>query len=318
MIIRCGSMLCTHSLSLPWRQNGHDCVSNHQLHDCLLNRLFRRRSQETSKLRLTGLCDPGEFTGDRWIPRTKGQLRGKCFHLMTSSCFMCWILNISDSLMSIPWLLLPGLLDVEFSPTLGLDRICFCIELWDVIALHHKSPDSIKICRLSIIFPFNHMESEDDFINECHCRLETWCKTSQLIYNPYDSNRSDFHACSDFDPDLNFYNEQNLYTGYLCKYVIEGQFNENLLSLNCPNSNVPSLIHANLRSIRANLVEFENYLKLLHIEFRIIGVTETWLNESSRGLYGMNNSLKITEQTKLEVASGCLWEIIFPSWNDLT
>ena len=23
---------------------------------------------------------------DRWIPRTKGQLRGKCFHMMTSSC----------------------------------------------------------------------------------------------------------------------------------------------------------------------------------------------------------------------------------------
>ena len=29
------------------------------------------------------LC--GEFTSHRWIPRTKGQLRGKCFHLMTSS-----------------------------------------------------------------------------------------------------------------------------------------------------------------------------------------------------------------------------------------
>ena len=28
----------------------------------------------------------GEFTGDRWIPRTKGQWRGKCFHLTTSSC----------------------------------------------------------------------------------------------------------------------------------------------------------------------------------------------------------------------------------------
>ena len=26
-----------------------------------------------------------EFTGDRWIPRTNGQLRGKYFHLMTSS-----------------------------------------------------------------------------------------------------------------------------------------------------------------------------------------------------------------------------------------
>ena len=25
---------------------------------------------------------------DRWIPRTKGRLRGKCFHLMTSSCYI--------------------------------------------------------------------------------------------------------------------------------------------------------------------------------------------------------------------------------------
>ena len=28
----------------------------HQPYDCLLNRLFRRRSQKTSKLRVTGLC----------------------------------------------------------------------------------------------------------------------------------------------------------------------------------------------------------------------------------------------------------------------
>ena len=27
----------------------------------------------------------GEVIGHRWIPRTNGQLRGKCFHLMTSS-----------------------------------------------------------------------------------------------------------------------------------------------------------------------------------------------------------------------------------------
>ena len=31
---------------------------------------------------------------DRWIPRTKGQLRGKCFHLMTSS----WKLSIPASM----------------------------------------------------------------------------------------------------------------------------------------------------------------------------------------------------------------------------
>ena len=42
--------------SLQWRHNGCDCVSNHQPHDCLLNRLFRHRSKKTSKLRVTGLC----------------------------------------------------------------------------------------------------------------------------------------------------------------------------------------------------------------------------------------------------------------------
>ena len=89
--------------SLQWRQNGHYGVSNHQPHDCLLNRLFGPRSMETSKLRVTGLCagnSPvtgefpaqmannaenvsiwwrhhvtgnlcGEFTGHQWIPRTK-------------------------------------------------------------------------------------------------------------------------------------------------------------------------------------------------------------------------------------------------------
>ena len=43
-------------LSLQWRQNERDSVSNHQSHDCLPNRLFRRRSKKTSKLRVTGLC----------------------------------------------------------------------------------------------------------------------------------------------------------------------------------------------------------------------------------------------------------------------
>ena len=43
-------------ISLHWRHNGHDSVSNHQPYDCLLNRLFRRRSKEISKLRVTGLC----------------------------------------------------------------------------------------------------------------------------------------------------------------------------------------------------------------------------------------------------------------------
>ena len=43
--------------TLKWRHDGHDGVSNHQPHDCLLSRLFRCRSKKTSKLRVTGLCE---------------------------------------------------------------------------------------------------------------------------------------------------------------------------------------------------------------------------------------------------------------------
>ena len=57
-------------VSLRWRHNGRDSVSNHQPHDCLLKRIFRRRSKKTSKLRVTGLCagnspGTGEFPAQR-------------------------------------------------------------------------------------------------------------------------------------------------------------------------------------------------------------------------------------------------------------
>ena len=59
---------------LQWRHNGRDSVSNHQHHDCLLNRLFRRISKKTSKLRVTGLCagnSPGPVNSPHKWPVTR-------------------------------------------------------------------------------------------------------------------------------------------------------------------------------------------------------------------------------------------------------
>ena len=55
------------TLSLYWRHNGCDSVSNHQPDDCLLDCLFRRRSKKTSKLRVTGLC-VGNWPGTGEFP----------------------------------------------------------------------------------------------------------------------------------------------------------------------------------------------------------------------------------------------------------
>ena len=65
-----GRLVCT----LHWRHNDHDGVSNHQPHDCLLNRLFRRRSKKTPKLRVTSLCagiSPGPANSPQKGPVTR-------------------------------------------------------------------------------------------------------------------------------------------------------------------------------------------------------------------------------------------------------
>ena len=120
---------------LHWRHNGNDGVSNHQPHGCLLNRLFRRRSKKTSKLRVTGLCVGN--SPDRWIPRTKGQWRGKCFHLMTSSCLiMIFVLHFRSEIVGTAfslekcqfkgWLYFSNRLDIVLTRTQNGVNILFC------------------------------------------------------------------------------------------------------------------------------------------------------------------------------------------------
>ena len=57
-------------MSLQWRHNGRGGVSDHQLHDCLLNHLFSIRS--------------------------KGQYCWKCFHLRTSSWWVPMAVMMKD------------------------------------------------------------------------------------------------------------------------------------------------------------------------------------------------------------------------------
>ena len=68
------------NITLQWRHNGRNSVSNQPF--------IQMQIKENIKApRHWPLC--GEFTGNRRIPRTNGQLRGKCFHLMTSSWNTC-------------------------------------------------------------------------------------------------------------------------------------------------------------------------------------------------------------------------------------
>ena len=51
------ALCCLKTITLQWRHNEHDGISNYWYLDYLLNRLFRCRSKKTSKLHVTGLCE---------------------------------------------------------------------------------------------------------------------------------------------------------------------------------------------------------------------------------------------------------------------
>ena len=73
--------------SLHWRHNERNGISNHQPRDCLLHRLFRCRSKETSKLHVTGLCEGNSpITGEFPAQRASYVENASIWALMLSCC----------------------------------------------------------------------------------------------------------------------------------------------------------------------------------------------------------------------------------------
>ena len=122
---------------------------------------------------------------------------------------------------------------------------------------------------LADIFPFNQIEDENEFINECQHKMKYSLKISVRIYKPFDVNSSDDRLCSDFDPDVNFYAEENVFSEYSCRHFLEDQFNEKMNSLCVGNGQNLSLCRINIRSLKANLSQLESYMQgcLLNLLF---------------------------------------------------
>ena len=81
------------SWAFQLRHNEHDGGSNHQPHDCVLNRLFKRRSKKTSKLCVTGVCVgnsavTGEFPAQRASDANNVSIWWR--HHGLSICGCCW------------------------------------------------------------------------------------------------------------------------------------------------------------------------------------------------------------------------------------
>ena len=108
---------------------------------------------------------------------------------------------------------------------------------------------------------------------------------------------------------------------YLC-YYSEYSFNERMMSF-CSDTMLSfSLCHINMRSLKANMDDFENYMNMLNIKFSIIGVTETWLNDATRDLYVWDD-YELIERHRLNKIGGGIGSFVktgvsFKYRDDLT
>ena len=130
--------------------------------------------------------------------------------------------------------------------------------------------------------PFTHL-NEEDFRLAIFEQLNGPIRydpdrLASLRFNPLLSETyKKFSLSSHHDPDANFFTEL-----VDCEYYTEENFNEMLHQKNISEvNNCLSLLHLNIRSLHRNLDSLTTLLKNLELRFSFIGITETWLRDSS-------------------------------------
>ena len=182
---------------------------------------------------------------------------------------------------------------------------CACKHVIHLKCLPACFQNSIPISELPItdwlcidctasLFPFNHILDNGEFMKTIS---EGWNSFSDFpfhlvcdqLFNPFEWNEvNENMPLFDADPDLQYLND-NTYVDNIanCDYFVEETFNRKCNQLSINDSNL-SLLHLNIRSLPKNGETLERYLTNLKLNFSIIGLSETWLNESTADIYNLN------------------------------
>ena len=155
------------------------------------------------------------------------------------------------------------------------------------------------------IFPFNNIEDEVDFLANTDASTlprNSMCYLSDKVFIPFELNDKDHSSLlCDPDPDLHYFNSFNQVKAN-SNYYTETSFKEHVTK--CTDAkDMFSMCHLNIRSVSKNLSSFENYLETIQYNFTMIGLTETWLNDTNYDLYGLQG-YNFVEQHRSSLGGG--------------
>ena len=106
---------------------------------------------------------------------------------------------------------------------------------------------------------------------------------SDKIFIPFLLNEEDAQLYPDTatDPDVHFFNEISHQSKINSKYYLQESFCKYIAHVKDQGYECISMMHMNIRSIKANIDSFAAYLDTLQFTFKLIGLTETWLDKNN-------------------------------------
>ena len=146
----------------------------------------------------------------------------------------------------------------------------------------------------SEIFPFNHNDDNDDFINAIS---ENWCLNDiyslsdleKRLFSPFEIDQvNEDISNDDLDPDLNFFNDLHILSGS-SKYFDDKSLNKTISDSKLTSLDPLSFLTLNIRSIPKNIDKLSSYISLFDISFSFVGITETWFTDDNIDSYSLDN-----------------------------
>ena len=134
--------------------------------------------------------------------------------------------------------------------------------------------------------PYNHFDDDYDFFNAIS---ENWYNTARIDFRQLDercfipfevNDKYNTHIpLCDVDPDRNFFNETYNIKNVKCDYHVEDSFIDYINKYELRDA--LSIYHMNARSFLPKKTQLIQYLESLECNFKVIGVSETWLTNDS-------------------------------------
>ena len=141
--------------------------------------------------------------------------------------------------------------------------------------------------------PFMNIVDDEEYLRAVHeclyemgnARIEKLNQNSFILSELTEIDDIDLNdPLIEYDPDIHFYHTDDILSKP-SNYYNTSSFHNQFKSKTNKIESCLSLLHHNIRSIPHNLNKLTTYLSILSIDFSIIGISESWLTESTMNCY---------------------------------